>query len=103
MECKRCRKICIESELKEGFCLECYETFKGNISVLKIKDNSVAKFFKIISIVIIILGVLLGIIAFATNFGIFIALTCAFSLIIFSVFLIAIAEIIQLLEDIKNK
>lgn len=103
MECKKCKKECIESELKQGYCLDCFERYNGNIEKLKNTENSTAKFFKVVSIAIIILGIILGIIAFTANFGIFIALTCSFSLIIFSVFLIAIAEIIQLLEDIKNK
>lgn len=103
MTCKKCKRECMESELKEGYCSDCFETCNGDMNSLKNIDNSIAKFFKIGSIAIIILGILLGIIAFSFNYGIFISLSCTLVLIVFSVFLIAIAEIIQLLEDIKNK
>lgn len=103
MTCKKCKKECLESELKNGYCSECFKEYSGDINKLKINNNSVSIFFRISSIVVIILGIFLGIIAFATSYGIFISLSCVFAMFIFSVFLIAIAEIIQLLEDIKNK
>lgn len=103
MQCKKCKKECLESELKNGYCSECFKKYSGDIDKLKITNNSISKFFRVGSVMIIILGIFLGIISFSANYGIFISLSCAFTMFVFSAFLIAIAEIIQLLEDIKNK
>ncbi len=101
MECKKCKKECMENELFNGFCNECRK--KYNIKELNNIENPIAKYFKIWCFIAIIVGILLGIICIFANYGIFISLLCISASLALSSFLRAIAEIIQLLENIKNK
>lgn len=103
MQCKRCKKECMESELTDGFCLECYKKCKNNITELKNIKNSIAEYFKKWSICCIIFGIVLVIIAIIENYGFFAILSIVAAVAVITALLRAIAEIIQLLEDIKNK
>ena len=96
MECKKCKKECLETELKDGFCGDCYNKYNGNITKLKTSKNAGA-------IASIIVGSLLGIIDFVAN-GSFLLLICIIlGFLVTAGLLRACSEIIQLLEDIKNK
>ena len=103
MQCKKCKKECMANELTNGFCSECINTYNDNMQELNNIENSIAKYFKIWCIVTIIIGILLGIFSFFADNGIFISLLCIASSLVLAAFLRAIAEIIQLLEDIKNR
>ena len=67
MECKKCKKECLETELKDGFCGDCYKKYNGNITKLKTSKNAVAQYLKNWAIASIIIGALLGIIDFVAN------------------------------------
>ena len=66
------------------------------------KQNNTASLFNTFSILLIILGVIVSLIICALG-NLFGGIVLAVSCLIFSAFMKAIAEIIQLLEDIKNK
>lgn len=103
MECKKCKKECLETELKDGFCDDCYKKYNGNIIKLKTSKNAVAQYLKNWAIASIIVGALLGIIDFVAN-GSFLLLICIIlGFLVTAGLLRACSEIIQLLEDIKNK
>lgn len=103
MKCKRCKKECMESELKDGYCFECYSKYKNNIAELKSIKNSVAEYFKKWSICCIILGIILVIISIIQEYGFFAIVSIIATVAVVTALLRAVAEIIQLLEDIKNK
>lgn len=103
MKCKRCKKECMESELNNGYCFECYNKYKNDITELKNIKNSVAEDFKKWSICCIILGIVLVIIAIIEKYGFFAILSIVATVSVITALLRAVAEIIQLLEDIKNK
>lgn len=46
MTCKKCKKECLESELKSGYCSECFKEYSGDINKLKINNNSVSIFLE---------------------------------------------------------
>lgn len=101
MQCKKCGKECMESELTNGFCEDCIKKYGQNSQEIKHKENHIANLIRIFVIVIIILGCILGIIELVVNIltGIIVFIATFISALLFS----SIAEIIQLLEDIKNK
>lgn len=103
MECKRCKKVCMESELTNGFCSECFQKYKGDIYKLKNIKNPIANYFKKWAICAIVVGVIIAVLAIISSYGILTVLTTISISLIISAILRAIAEIIQLLEDIKNK
>lgn len=103
MRCKRCKKECMESELTDGYCFECYSKYKNNITELKNIKNSVAEYFKKWSICCIVFGIILIIIAIIENYGFLIILSIVATVAVVTTLLRAVSEIIQLLEDIKNK
>lgn len=103
MECKKCKKECIKSEITNGFCIECFQKYNGNISSLKKIDNNIANYFKKWSICAIVAGVILALLSIVASYGILTILSIILITLVISAFLRAIAEIIQLLEDIKNK
>ncbi len=101
MQCKKCGKECMESELKNGFCEECLKKYGKNPQELKLVNNNIANTLKILVYIIIIIGIILAIVSCTINliYGILIFVSALLS----ALFLRALAEIIQLLEDIKNK
>ena len=101
MQCKKCSKECMESELIDGYCSDCIKKYGINSNEIHHKENHLAKSIKSSIVIIMVLGCISAFIAVINNWvvgiSIFIAtLAAAFSFLV-------IAEIIQLLEDIKNK
>lgn len=103
MECKKCKKECMESELSNGFCSECIEKYGENTSKLKNISNPIADILKKWFISIIIGGLILGIILFIYSQEIIGAFICVIVSLPIALLIRALAEIIQLLEDVKNK
>ncbi len=101
MQCKKCSKECMESELTNGFCSDCIQKYGLTSEEIHYKKNHLAGIIKSLVIVIIVLGCILGFVGIVLNIAIGIAIFVAtfISALLFS----SIAEIIQLLEDIKNK
>lgn len=115
MNCKKCGKDYPTNELMNGICYECFIKNQNNNDTLndfkmsKIEEknnfieNSVSKEFKIWAIFIIIVGIVIALLI-GVYFENFILGICAFgSFYVVWMLLRAVAEIIQLLEDIKNK
>lgn len=118
MQCKECCKDISEQEYNshKGYCKSCYKD-RHNIENIKkyynqsvtnsinykeeSTTNTVAKIIKIIAILETISGIILGLI-FMEDLEIMVIVVIVASLIS-GVFIYAIGEIIQLLEDIKNK
>lgn len=103
MKCKRCKKECLESELTNGFCSECYKKYGNDVTELKNIKNPIARYFETWTTCCIIVGIILVIIAVIEEYGFLTILGIASSVAVIAMLLRAIAEIIQLLEDIKNK
>lgn len=118
MQCKECCRDISEEEYNsyKGYCKSCYKD-RHNIENNKKQYNQnvnnsinyeeesttniVAKIIKIIAILEAIAGILLGLV-FIEDLEIMVIVVIVASLIS-GVFIYAIGEIIQLLEDIKNK
>ena len=110
MNCKKCKKECMESELTNGYCYECYQKYKNNIVELKNIENPIATTIKKASTVLKIIGYIgTAILLFALIYTYGFLIGCISALIeVFIVFVTTIlldgfAEIIQLLDNIKNK
>lgn len=110
MQCKKCKKECMESELTNGYCYECYQKYKNDVIELKNIENPIATAIKKASTIIKIFGYIgTAILLFALIYiyGFFIgfisALIEAFIIFVITILLDGFAEIIQLLENIKNK
>lgn len=103
MECKKCKKSCMDSELINGFCEECRIKYKDNTEQLYNCKNSIANSFKIWASCSIAAGIILAIICFIFSAGVAISVIWIIAALVISALLRAVAEIIQLLEDIKNK
>ena len=101
MKCIKCKKDCLESELENGLCYECRNKYRiiDNVDTV----NFVAQGFKIFSIIEVFIGIILSIILLVNDYDIIYTIICIAASIIVFAFSRAIAEIIQLLEDIKNK
>ncbi len=101
MKCKKCGKECMENELVNGFCKECIDKYGENSEELRDVENRIARIIKILVGIIIVLGIICMIISF--SYDIIYTVIIILSTFISALLLRAIAEIIQLLEDIKNK
>lgn len=101
MKCKKCGKECMENELVNGFCKECIDRYGENSEELRDVENRIARIIKILVGIIIVLGIICMIISF--SYDIIYTVIIILSTFISALLLRAIAEIIQLLEDIKNK
>ena len=115
-QCKECCRDITESEYKtyKGYCKNCYKERK-NIDIGKERynneesesedngNNTVATIIRGIALISAIAGVIVGLVSIdALNSGVM-AVVIIIASIILSVFIYALGEIIQLLEDIKNK
>jgi len=96
-QCKSCCKYITEEELKEynGYCPKCYEDNNNK------GENQVTSNIKSVSVLFIIVGIIGTICAFTYN--ILLAFIVGIMSIVISRFIFGYGEIIQLLEDIKNK
>lgn len=109
---KQCKECCRdisreESEQYNGYCKKCYKIIKeddeNNKTVNKNEKNIAASIIKAISIIGAIISVIYGL----NLLGSYTTSTIGFFVIIISiisaVFIYGLGEIIQLLEDIRNK
>lgn len=106
-KCPNCGKILSEEEKMIYKCTSCDTKIKFPLSSVK-SDNTVAKLIKICGITIIILGTILSFIVAGGNgrkyeFSLLLFITPEAISIISGLVFIGFSEIIQLLEDIKNK
>lgn len=107
-KCPNCGKILSEDEKILYKCISCGTKFKSFSSKIILSDNAVAKAIKICGIIIIVLGTILSFIVAGGNgrkyeFSLLQFITPEAISIISGLLFIGFSEIIQLLEDIKNK
>ncbi len=101
MECKKCHKACLESELDNGLCNDCIKKY-GKYCYVK-TSNSFASFCNILTTIFMVLNII-SLFVFILYFEEAIAGIIVFIYGLFLIFFIkALSEIISLLEDIKNK
>ena len=108
MRCKRCKMECLNEELTNGYCSTCAESFEEtennkSYSTEYESSNKIATFIEIISAIFFIIGGFAIIISIPAKFGIMLGIICFLSCSFVAILLRGFAEIIQLLEDIKNK
>lgn len=106
MNCKKCgKKLSPEDECFLGYCENCYSEEYGNENSNNEESNSstnmIAKIIKTIAIIEIICVVITGLVLFGES--IIIGISIILGGIVSGIFVFALGEIIQLLEDIKNK
>ncbi len=114
MLCKiLCKQEYPNNELMNGICYDCFENKQNEAITYKMSkieentnkfiENSIAKEFKIWAICIAIIGIFFAIIIGITSESFIGGIIAFSSFYVIWLLLRAIAEIIQLLEDIKNK
>lgn len=110
--CKECcREITkSEAEANKGFCTKCYlmrkkEYSNNNISNYsnELRTNIVARIIKVIALIGGIIGVIFGFTLLDSYSSEELAFPIIIASIVSAIFVYALGEIIQLLEDIKNK
>ncbi len=110
--CKECcREITkSEAESNKGFCTKCYlmrkkEYSNDNIANYSndLKTNVVARIIKVIAIIGGFIGIIYGFNLLDSYHTEDIAFPIIIASIVSAIFVYALGEIIQLLEDIKNK
>lgn len=109
--CKDCCREISEEDIYnyKGYCKSCYEEAKRKEAEIKSNNsntesnytNYVARIIKVISVIGVLCGIVFGIRLF--DYYEEIALTMIMSIALVAIFFYGIGEIIQLLEDIKNK
>ncbi len=101
MQCKKCGKECIESELTNGYCSDCVKKYGLNSQEIHHKRNQVSYVISGFFIAVIVIGCIASIFGLMANIvsGILIFV----GTFVLAISLRAVSEIIQLLEDIKNK
>ena len=94
--CLKCYRDITEEEYKEykGHCKSCYEVITCNL---------VAKIIKIIAIIVGVIGIFYGLTMLDSFSSEEFALPIIIASIVTAIFVYGFGEIIQLLEDIKNK
>lgn len=110
MQCKKCKNECMESELTNGYCYECSQKYKDDIAELKNTENPISTKIKTASSIIKIIGyigTIIVLLALIFAYGFLIGITGgileAFVIFITTTLLDGFAEIIQLLQNIKDK
>lgn len=120
MNCVRCKKECLSDELINGYCYECRKYLgvdEKNVSSLKYENvkNDVGNKISVVSSIIKYLGIalsIIGTIAYIYEFrddtfciisGIITGLIGIAIFYIVGLLLEALSEILNLLENIKNK
>ena len=114
MQCKKCKKDFKEEELMNGLCFDCFEKlqqeeqqpepklyFTDDDDVKVQEKNLVASIIKVLAIVYGIISVIFLFIP--NNLGNYYSFIITIAGIVSAIFTYGLAEIIQLLEDIKNK
>lgn len=110
MQCKKCKKECMESELTNCYCQTCWEKYKDNPTELKNIKNPTATTIRNLSTFVRIIGcivtaILLFVIAYSYDIiiALIVAIVEVFTLFVVAILLDGFAEIIQLLENLNNK
>ena len=115
VKCKECCKDISEEEFNsyKGYCKNCYENKENIADEKKLSNqekNKIASKFKIVANILrffgygmAILWAILHIADYEAGFGIFVGIAIAIITWLSCLFWEAIAEALQLLEDIKNK
>lgn len=112
--CPNCKSKLNIDEKSSGKCFTCGTTFESSLPKndkqynYQISDNTVANAIKICGIMIIILGTIYSLIVAGGNgrkyeFSLLLFITPEAISVISGLVFIGFSEIIQLLEDIKNK
>ena len=109
--CKECCREITEREAEQygGYCRKCYnlkkqyEETKEDDNKRRNGENRVATIIKVISIIGAIVGVCFGFSQFDSYKSEGIGVTIIVASVVSAIFVYALGEIIQLLEDIKNK
>lgn len=111
--CPKCSEKLNIDEKSAGRCFSCGATFSSNIpkddksSAPYISDNTtdntVAKIIKVLGIIIIVLGTIGSIVINHDNFSLSTFLAVEFPCVVSGMLFVGLAEIILLLEEIKNK
>ena len=116
MKCEKCQKDFKEDELMNGLCFDCFEKLQQEKQFskemthfidnkddnVKVKEkNLVASILKVLAIVAIIASII--VLFIPNDLGNYYSFLVTIAGIISSIFIYALGEIIQLLEDIKNK
>lgn len=101
MQCKKCGKECMEGELTNGYCSDCIEKYGINSQEIHHKKNEVASVINGFFIAVIVIGCIASAFGLLTN--VISGLLIVVGTFILAISLRAVSEIIQLLEDIKNK
>ncbi len=103
MKCKKCGRDCLEEEIIEGYCLECVKKHKNNFEELKVKENKIAEIYRLLAVIILGSGIFISLVILTSNISDEYAIKAFIITVGWFLLLIGFAEIIQLLEDIKNK
>lgn len=116
MQCQKCKKEYPDEELMNGICFDCFENNQKEQSKLKnykmspieekhpyYQQNPIANYFKTWAVLVIIVGIFCSGYIFIHFENIILGIISFSSFAVTGSLLIAVAEIIQLLEDIKNK
>lgn len=101
MQCKKCGKECMEGELTNEYCSDCIEKYGINSQEIHHKKNEVASVINGFFIAVIVIGCIASAFGLLTN--VISGLLIVVGTFILAISLRAVSEIIQLLEDIKNK
>lgn len=111
--CPKCNERLNIDEKSAGRCFSCGATFSSTIPKddrssapyisINATDNTVAKIIKALGIIIIILGTIGNIVMNHDHFSLSAFLEMEFFCIVSGIFFVGLAEIIKLLEEIKNK
>ncbi len=109
----KCNEKLNIDEKSAGRCFSCGATFSSTIPKYNkipahyisdnAPDNTVAKIIKALGILIIVLGIIGSVVIKYDNFSLSAFLTVQFLCIVSGVLFVGLAEIIKLLEEIKNK
>ncbi len=112
--CPNCKSKLNIDEKSSGKCFSCGATFESSLPkenkevYYDFSDNTIAKLIKTCGVLIIIIGTILSFIiaggdGYKYTFSFIRFLTPELTCIISGLLFIGVSEIIQLLEDIKNK
>ena len=111
--CPKCNERLNIDEKSSGRCFSCGATFSSTIpkddeqasfsTYSNASDNVVAKVVKALGVIIIVLGTIVSFVITHDNFSLAVFLEVEFFCVVGGMLLIGFAEIIKLLEDIKDK
>lgn len=103
MQCKKCGKECMESELTNGYCSDCIEKYRENSEEIHNIGNHLANTYRILMGIVILIGIIFTILVISISGSILSGILVIIATALMTLFFRTISEILQLLEDIKNK